>query len=81
MDILEVKRRYAGRLCVMGNIDLGYTLTCGTPAEVATEVRTKLHDLAPGGGYCLGSSNSVPDYVPIKNYRAMVETALELGRY
>jgi uroporphyrinogen decarboxylase len=81
MDILAIKRQYRGRLCVMGNVDLGYTLTRGTPAEVADEVRTKIRDLGPGGGYCLGSSNSIPDYVPFCNYRAMVQTALELGEY
>lgn len=81
MDIVEVKRRYVGRLCVIGNIDLGYTLTRGTPAEVAQEVRERIRALAPGGGYCLGSSNSITEYVPLENYRAMIETALRYGAY
>ena len=80
MDIREAKRRYAGRLCVVGNVDVDL-LSRGTPAEVASQVRIKIRELAPGGGYCLGSSNSIPDYVPIENYRAMVETAIEYGRY
>jgi len=81
MDIREVKRRYGERLCVIGNIDLGYTLTRGTPGEVAAEVKQRLREAAPGGGYCLGSSNTVPDYVPTENYVAMIETALECGGY
>jgi len=81
MDIVEVKRRYRGRLCVIGNIDLGYTLTRGSPAEVEAEVRERIRSLAPGGGYCLGSSNSVTEYVPLRNYRAMIEAARRYGSY
>ena len=81
MDISEVKSKVGDVLCLMGNIDLGYTLTRGTPEEVEFEVRQRITDIGPGGGYCLGSSNSVADYVPIENYRAMIEAASKYGRY
>ena len=81
MDIYELKRRYGGRLALVGNMDLGSTLTRGTPEEVRQDVRTHINALAPGGGYVLGSSNSIPNYVPIENYRAMIEAAAEWGRY
>ena len=81
MDIVELKAGVGGRLCVMGNIDLAYTLTRGSPEEVAEEVRMRLRQVAPGGGYILGSSNSVPEYVPLANYQAMRETALRYGVY
>ncbi|MCX7919686.1 MAG: nucleoside 2-deoxyribosyltransferase [bacterium] len=81
MDIVEVKQRLAGKVAVIGNIDLGYTLTRGTPEEVAAEVKQRIKDVAPGGGYALGSSNTVPNYVPVQNYRAMVETCREFGKY
>ena len=81
MDIGFLKREYGDRLCLMGNIDLGYTLTLGVPDEVVAEVKERIRELAPGGGYCLGASNSVPEYVPFENYMAMRETALRHGRY
>ncbi|MHB1133586.1 MAG: uroporphyrinogen decarboxylase family protein [Chloroflexota bacterium] len=81
MDINEVKRQYGEHLAIMGNIDLGYTLTRGTPEEVRAEVRQRIHDLAPGGGYGLASSNSVPEYVPLANYNAMREATFEYGKY
>ncbi|MGQ9681634.1 MAG: uroporphyrinogen decarboxylase family protein [Anaerolineae bacterium] len=81
MDIVALKRRYVGRLALMGNLDLAYPLSLGTPAEVAAEVKRLLREVAPGGGYCLGSGNSVPEYVPLANYEAMRLTALEWGRY
>ena len=81
MDIREVKARYGRRLCLIGNLDLGYTLTRGTPAEVEAEVRQRIRDIAPGGGYCVGSSNTVTEYVPVANFRAMIEAALRWGAY
>lgn len=81
MDIEAVKRKYFGRLCVCGNIDLDSTLTMGTPEEVIAEVKMRLRTVAPGGGYCCGASNSVPEYVPYENYLAMIETVKKYGTY
>jgi uroporphyrinogen decarboxylase len=81
MDIVALKRQYAGRLCLCGNLDLAYPLSLGTPAEVAAEVRRLLREVAPGGGYAVGSGNSVPEYVPVANYQAMRQTVLEWGAY
>ena len=81
MDINAVKREFGSRLSIIGNIDLGYTLTRGTPEEVRAEVRQRIHDLAPGGGYAVASSNSVPEYVPLANFTAMRQATFEYGRY
>ncbi len=81
MDIVQVKRRHGGHLCVCGNIDLDSTLTLGTPVEVEEEVKERIRTLGPGGGYCCGSSNSVPEYVPYPNYIAMIEAVQKHGRY
>jgi uroporphyrinogen decarboxylase len=71
MDIVALKERVGGRLGLLGNIDLRYTLTLGAPHEVEAEVKARIEALAPGGGYCLSSANSIPDYVPFENYLAM----------
>jgi uroporphyrinogen decarboxylase len=81
MDINSVKKQYGKRISIIGNIDLGYTLTRGTPDEVRAEVRQRIRDLAPGGGYAVSSSNSVPEYVPLANFNAMREATFEYGRY
>ena len=81
MDINAIKQQYGKRISIIGNLDLGYTLTRGTPAEVRAEVRQRIHDLAPGGGYAVASSNSVPEYVPLANFNAMREATFEYGRY
>ena len=81
MDIVELKRDYGKRLCLVGNIDLSYTLTRGTPDDVRAEVRERIRAVAPGGGYCVGSSNTVTNYVPLPNLIAMLEATFEYGRY
>ncbi len=81
MDIEALKRKYAGRLCLFGNIDLDTTMTGGTPEEVEQEVKLRIRTIAPGGGYCCGTSNSVPEYVPYENYLAMIRAIQQYGKY
>jgi uroporphyrinogen decarboxylase len=81
MDIKEIKRKYGSRISLLGNIDLIYTLTRGTPDEVRAEVRQRIHDLAPGGGYAVASANSIPEYVPLANFNAMREATFDYGKY
>ncbi len=81
MDINEVKAKYGRKLALVGNIDLGYTLTRGTPEEVKAEVRQRIKDLAPGGGYLAGASPGITRYVPLENFNAMREAVFEYGRY
>ncbi len=81
MDIVEVKKRYGDKLCIFGNIDLEYTLTRGTVEDVERQVKKRIKELAPGGGYGLAASNSIPDYVKPENYRAMVAAGKRYGKY
>jgi uroporphyrinogen decarboxylase len=81
MDILKVKRQFGDRLALVGNLDLGYTLTRGTPQEVRQAVRELIQQVAPGGGFLLGSANSITNYVPLENYQAMLDATFEYGRY
>ena len=79
MDIVEIKRSYGDRLALLGNVDVGL-LTLGSPEEIRAQVQALMRDVAPGGGFAAGSGNSVPDYVPLDNYRALVAAGLEFGR-
>lgn len=81
MNIVEVKERWGDRLALIGNIDLGYTLTLGTVDDVVREVKERIRDLAPGGGYAVGTSNTVTDYVKLENYKAMIAATKKWGRY
>ena len=80
MDIAAVKREYGDRLALLGNIDVDL-LTRGSPEEIRADVQGRIRAVAPGGGFAIGSSNSIPDYVPLENYRALIEASLAFGCY
>jgi uroporphyrinogen decarboxylase len=48
---------------------------------VEAEVRERIRTVAPGGGYCLGSTNSITSYVPLANFNALREAAFRYGGY
>jgi uroporphyrinogen decarboxylase len=80
MDILEVKEKVGRKVGIIGNIDTDL-LARGTPEEVRELAKKRLKEIAPGGGYALGSGNSVPHWARFENYQAMRETVLEFGTY
>ena len=49
--------------------------------DVRNEVRRRIGDLAPGGGYVLGSVHNMQADVLPENVVAMFDSALEYGRY
>jgi len=81
MEIAEVKEKVGDRICLAGNIDCRHLLVFGTPDEVRRSVKETIDIAAPGGGYIISSSNSVHQDCKAENYLAMVEAALEYGRY
>jgi uroporphyrinogen decarboxylase len=80
MDISEVKRRYGKKVGLCGGIDVDL-LARGSTGQVRLLVRRLIQEVGPAGGWCAGSSNSVPEYVPVENYKTMVETVLKEGVY
>ena len=81
MDLATTKRRLAGRMAMVGNVDCGHLLSHGTVEEVRQAVRQCMLDGGPGGGYLMCSSNSIHSSVNPANLVAMVEAGLEFGRY
>lgn len=81
MDIVEVKKRWGKSICLIGNINLDSTLTLGSPQDVRAEVYERIRTIAPGGGYMMASSNSITDYVPLENMKAMFNATFEFGKY
>lgn len=81
MDIGEVKKKYGDRLCLMGNIDCGYTLSWGTMEEVRKEVKECIQRAAPGGGHIVASSNSIHSSVNPQNFLEMIKATREYGKY
>lgn len=81
MDINQVKKNYGDRLALLGNINMDFPLSRGKPSDVEELVIKRISELAPGGGYILSSSNSVAEYIPLKNYQAMLIAGHKYGKY
>jgi uroporphyrinogen decarboxylase len=80
MDLAEIKRRFGGRVAVVGNVDVDL-LSRGSPREVERATAELIRRVSPGGGHVLSSGNTLSSAVLPQNYRAMLETARRLGRY
>ena len=59
MDSARLKKEYGRNITFWGGIDTQRVLPRGTPAEVREEVRKRIADLGPGGGYILGAVHNL----------------------
>lgn len=80
-DTARLKREFGNRLSFCGAIDTQDVLPHGTPEDVRREVRRRIKDLGPGGGYILASVHCIQPDVPPENVIAMLEEAAIAGRY
>jgi uroporphyrinogen decarboxylase len=74
VPVEDFQARYGERIAVLGGIDVN-TLAAGTPAEVRQRTCSLIEVCGARGRYAVGSGNSVPSYIPVDNYLAMVDQA------
>ena len=74
MDPARLKQEYGDKLCFWGSIDEQHTLPFGTPADVETEIKTRLQTLGKNGGLILGPTHHVQLDTPLQNFWSMVNT-------
>jgi uroporphyrinogen decarboxylase len=80
MDTRELKRQFGRDLTFYGGgVDTQRILPHGTPGEVRAEVRRRIEDLAPGGGFIFNTVHNIQADVPPQNIVAMWETLQEYG--
>jgi uroporphyrinogen decarboxylase len=80
-DPAKVKARYGDRISFWGGIDSQRVLPYGTPEEVREQVRLRIQQFGPRGGYVAGSVHLMQADVPPQNVIAMSEAVRELGVY
>ena len=80
-DTARLKREFGHRLSFCGAIDTRWVLPRGTVQDVRNEVRRRIHDLAPGGGYIAAAVHCIQPDVPPENIVAMCEEVAAAGRY
>lgn len=79
LPVVEASEKWGGRTAILGGIDVDF-LSRATAEEVRARTRATLEACHPRGGYCLGSGNSITDYVPVENYLAMLDEGLRFSR-
>ncbi len=81
MDSARLKREFGKDLTFWGGGCDPVVMGNGTVAQVRDEVKRRIHDLAPGGGFVFGSVHNIQAKVPPENIVAMFDAALEFGGY
>lgn len=74
IPVQDFQSMVRGKVAVLGGLDINI-LSGGTPEEVRNRTRYLLKVCGPRGRYAIGSGNSVPSYVPVENYLAMLDEA------
>ena len=80
VDIAEVKRRYGGRVCLIGNVNCGLLQT-GTEEQARESARYALRHGMPGGGYVFSTSNCVYTGMRLARYELMLDVWRKDGNY
>jgi uroporphyrinogen decarboxylase len=82
MDTKVLKREFGKDVTFWGGgVDTQRVLPFGSPSEVRDEVRRRIEDLAPGGGFVFATVHNVQGDVPPENFMAMWEAMREYGTY
>jgi uroporphyrinogen decarboxylase len=68
----EVYKKYHERISIIGGLDVDL-LARGTEDQVRQRTRQILEACAPGGGFVMGSGNSITNFCKIENYLAMLD--------
>lgn len=82
MDSRDLKRLYGKDITFWGGgIDTQHVLPNGTRQQIRDEVRRRIEDFAPGGGFVFNTVHNVQGDVPPENFMAMWEALQEFGGY
>jgi uroporphyrinogen decarboxylase len=82
METRSLKKEFGQDLTFWGGgVDTQDILPNGTPERVREEVKRRIEDLAPGGGFVFGAVHNIQYDVPACNILAMWEALHEYGKY
>ncbi len=80
VDLGKIKQTFGDRLVFWGAVDIKKAMT-GSQQAVTDEVRRRIRELGPGGGYVIAPANHLQPDVPAENVVALARAAHEYGRY
>jgi uroporphyrinogen decarboxylase len=82
MDTKALKKEFGDCITFWGGaVDTQNTLPLGTPEQVKAEVKRRIEDLAPSGGFVFNAIHNIQADVPPANIEAMLDTLNQYGIY
>lgn len=80
-DMAEVKRRFGGKLSLMGNLHTTEVMLRGSYKTVLEASRRAIEDAAEGGGFILSTGDQCGRDTPDENIQAMIDAVELYGKY
>jgi uroporphyrinogen decarboxylase len=80
-DIGKLKNEIGDEVCLHGNTDVIELIRTGTPEMIRESVRRTVEQAAGGGGFILGTSDSIREDTPEQNVVAWTQAAHEYAKY
>ena len=81
MDLDQIKHEFGDKLSFHGSIDIQEIMPFGTVDEVSEEVKLRIKQLGPGGGFILAPAHAFQDDTPPENIVAMYQSGRKFGPY
>lgn len=82
MDTKRLKKEFGKDITFWGGgIDTQNILPKGSPQQVRDEVKRRIDDLAPGGGFVFATVHNIQEDVPVENVLALFEALRDFGNY
>ena len=79
LPIQDFQERFGDRIAVLGGFDI-HPLSINTPDEVRRHARFLMETCGARGRFVIGSGSSIASYIPVENYLAMVDEAVDFRR-
>ncbi len=77
VPFVEAKKKWGDRIAMLGGLDVDF-LCRRSESEIKDETK-RVMEACSRNGFALGSGNTIPNYMPVKNYLAMLEAVKEFN--
>lgn len=78
MDPIALKQKYGDRVVLHGGLNAALW---SEKEKITDEIRRIVPTMKQNGGYIFSSDHSIPNDVPLENFREIVETVKRYGKY